>query len=146
MNLAMLRAYAWQLEEAAKLELSDLSQMLQRSVERMMMLELQARTDADLYLMQMGEGGTVAQAQARFEAMNQAIEARKRMEQVHAAQQGQWTVKRDALIETMQYRKKLDLLGARSDREQRRRQERQDQQLLDERAWRRRSFVTREHP
>ena len=92
MNLAMLRAYAWQLEEAAKLELSDLSQMLQRSVERMMMLELQARTDADLYLMQMGEGGTVAQAQARFEAMNQAIEARKRMEQVHAAQQGQWTV------------------------------------------------------
>lgn len=146
MNLAMLRAYAVQLEEIAKLELADLSQVLQRSIERMAMLESRAQTDADLYLEQVRGGSTVTQVYAQLEAMDQAIAARKKMEQAHATQQGQVSAKRNELIEAMQYRKKLDLLRARSVQEQRHRQEKQDQQLLDERAWRRHSSVTRTRP
>ena len=78
MILAMLRAYAVQLEEIAKLELADLSQALQRSIERMAMLESRARRDADLYLAQVREGSTITQAYAQFEAMDQAIAARKK--------------------------------------------------------------------
>lgn len=137
MNLAVLRTYAVQLEEVAKLELAELSRALQRTVERMAMLESLARADADRYLAQVREGSTVTQVYGQLDAMDQAIAARKGMEQAHAVQQKQWAAKRDELIEAMQYRKKLDLLGARSVQEQRRRQEKQDQQLLDERAWRR---------
>lgn len=137
MNLAVLRTYAVQLEEVAKLELAELSRALQRTVERMAMLESLARADADRYLAQVREGSTVTQVYGQLDAMDQAIAARKGMEQAHAVQQKQWAAKRDEVIEAMQYRKKLDLLGARSVQEQRRRQEKQDQQLLDERAWRR---------
>ena len=146
MNLAMLRAYAVQLEEIAKLELADLSQALQRSIERMAMLESRARQDADLYLAQVREGSTITQAYAQFEAMDQAIAARKKMEQGHVTQQARVAAKRNELIEAMQYRKKLELLNARYVQEQRHRQEKQDQQLLDERAWRRHSSPTRVRP
>ena len=144
MNLTVLRTYALQLEDAGKLELADLSRALQHTVERMAMLESQARADADRYLLQVREGSTVTQVYSRLDAMDQAIAASKGMEQVRAAQQAQWAAKRDALIEAMQYRKKLDLLVARGVREQRHRQDKQDQQLLDERAWRRTPFKTGE--
>ncbi len=137
MNLAVLRTYALQLEEVAKLELADLSRALQHTVSRMAAMEAQAHADADRYVSLMQEGSTVAQAYSQLDAMDQAISARKGMEQAHAGQQVQWTAKRDELIEAMQYRKKLDLLCTRAVQEHRRRQERQDQQLLDERAWRR---------
>ena len=143
MNLAMLRAYALQLEEVAKLELADLLHALQRSTERMAMLESRARTDADLYLSQVREGTTITQVYAQFDAMDQAIAARNKTEAAHVAQQEQVEAKRNELIEVIQYRKKLDLLRARSVQIQRHRQEKQDQQLLDERAWRRYSLVTR---
>ena len=143
MNLAMLRAYALQLEEVAKLELADLLHALQRSTERMAMLESRARTDADLYLTQVREGSTITQVYAQFDAMDQAIAARNKTEAAHVAQQEQVAAKRNELIEVIQYRKKLDLLRARSVQIQRHRQEKQDQQLLDERAWRRYSLVTR---
>ncbi|MBI4000780.1 MAG: flagellar FliJ family protein [Nitrospira defluvii] len=144
MNLTVLRTYALQLEEVAKLELAELARSLQNTVERMAMLESQARADADRYLSQVREGSTVTQVYTQFDAMDQAIAARKGMEQAHAAQQAQWATKRDELLEAMQYRKKLDLLGARAVQEQRRRQDKQDQQLLDERAWRRSSLRTGE--
>lgn len=137
MNLTVLRTYALQLEEVAKLELSELSRTLQHTVERMTRLESQARADADRYLLQVREGSTVTQAYAQLDAMDQAIAAHKGLEQAHAVQQLRWTAKRDELLEAMQYRKKLDLLGARAIQAQRRHQEQQDQQLLDERAWRR---------
>jgi len=69
--------------------------------------------------------------------MNQALETRKRMEERQTSLQSQWATKRDAVLEAMRDRKKLDLLVSRAQQEQRRRQERQDQALLDERAWRR---------
>ena len=137
MNLTVLRTYALQLEEVAKLELSELSRTLQQTVERMTTLDSQARADADRYLIQVSEGSTVSQAYAQLDAMDQAIAARKRLEQAHVLQQVQWTAKRDELLEAMQYRKKLDLLGTRALQKLRRHQEQQDQQLLDERAWRR---------
>jgi len=59
MNVAVLRQYAVQLEEVAKLELAELSRALQHTVERMSLLEARARTDADRYLEQVSEGGTV---------------------------------------------------------------------------------------
>ena len=138
MNVTVLRTYALQLEEIAKLELADLARALQQTTERMTLLDSRARADADRYLAQVCEGSTVPQAYSQFEAMDQAISARKGMEQAHAGQQARWEAKRDELIEAMQYRKKLDLLSARLVQEQRRRQDKQDQQLLDERAWRRR--------
>lgn len=144
MNLTVLRTYALQLEEVAKLELADLSRVLQRTVERMTMLETRARAEADMYLAQVREGSTVAHVYGQLDAMDQALAARKGMEQAHAEQQGQWSAKRDELIEAMQYRKKLDLLAARAVQEQLRRQEKQDQQLLDERAWRRSPFESGE--
>ena len=144
MNLTVLRTYALQLEEVARLELTDLARALQQTVERMAMLESRARADADQYLAQVCEGSTVTQVYGRLDAMDQAIAARKGMEQIHVLQQAQWSAKRDELIEAMQYRKKLDLLGARAILEQRRRQDKQDQQLLDERAWRRSSLGTRD--
>ena len=143
MNLVMLRAYAVQLEEIAKLEMADLSQALQQSVDRMAALDACARRDADRYLDEVQGGSTVNQVYAQFEAMDQAIAARKKLEETYDLQQAQLAAKRNELIEAMQYRKKLDLLSARSLQKQRLRQDKQDQQLLDERAWRRYSSVTR---
>ncbi len=137
MNLTVLRTYALQLEEVAKLELSELSRTLQETVERITVLESQTRAEADRYLLQVREGSTVSQAYAQLDAMDYAIAARKGLAQAHAVQQLQWTTKREELLEAMQYRKKLDLLGARAIQKQRRHQEQQDQQLLDERAGRR---------
>ena len=144
MNVTVLRTYALQLEEVAKLELAELARSLQHTVARMAMLESQARADADRYLLQVRQGSTVTQVYTHLDAMDQALAARKGMEQAHAAQQSQWASKRDELLEAMQYRKKLDLLGARAVQEQRRRLEKQDQQLLDERSWRRSSLRMRE--
>lgn len=137
MNVTVLRTYAVQLEEVAKLELAELARSLQETVERMTMLESRARADADGYLLQVREGSTVDQVYAHLDDMDQAIAARKRLEQTHLDQQANMEHKRGELLEAMQYRKKLDLLEARAALELRRRRERQDQQLLDERAWRR---------
>ena len=136
MNLTMLRAYAVQIEEVDKLELAELAGILQRTVEHMRTLESLARTDADRYLLQVQRGGTIDQMYGHLDAMDQAIATRKGMEQARGAQQAEWEKKREELLEAVQYRKKLDLLNARAAQELRRRQERQDQQLLDERAWR----------
>ena len=137
MNVTVLRTYAVQVEEVAKLELAELSHALQQTVKRMAMLESRAKEDADRYLLQVRAGGTVDQVYDHLDAMDQAIAARKGMEQVLAAEQSQMEQKRAELLEAMQYRKKLDLLAARAALDLRRRRERQDQQLLDERAWRR---------
>jgi len=137
MNVGVLRAYAVQLEEVAKLELAELSHALQQTVKRMAMLESRTKEDADRYLLHVRSGSTVDQVYGHLEAMDQAIAARKVLEQVLATEQANMEHKRSELLEAMQYRKKLDLLDARAVLERRRRRERQDQQLLDERAWRR---------
>jgi len=137
MNVTVLRTYAIQLEEVAKLELAELASTLQQTVDRMTMLESRARADADQYLLQVRQGSTVDQVCGHLDAMDQAIAARKSMEQMQRDQQVKMEDKRGELLEAMQYRKKLDLLDARAALEPRRRRERQDQQLLDERAWRR---------
>jgi len=137
MNVTVLRAYAVQLEEVAKLELAELSHALQQTVNRMAMLESRAKEDADRYLRQVRAGSTVDQVYGHLDAMDQAIAARKGLEQALATEQARMEQKRAELLEAMQYRKKLDLLDARAALEIRRRRERQDQQLLDERAWRR---------
>jgi flagellar export protein FliJ len=144
MNLTMLRAYAVQLEEVAKLELAELARTLQNTVERMTMLESQARADADRYLLQAQRGGTVDQMYGHLDAMDQSIAARNSLEQARSEQQTRWEQKRDELVEAMRYRKKLDLLDARAAQELRRRRDRQDQQLLDERAWRKSPLNTGE--
>ena len=113
MNVTVLRTYAVQLEEVAKLELTELVHALQHTSDRMAMLEARAREDADRYLVQVGEGSTVAQAYSHLDSMDQAIATRKDLEQAHAAQQTQMEQKRGELLEAMQYRKKLDLLDAR---------------------------------
>lgn len=137
MNVTVLRTYAVQLEEVAKLELAELTRALQHTVDRMAMLESRAKADADRYLLQVRAGSTVDQVHGHFDAMDQALAARKGLEQTLAAEQANMEQKRGELLEAMQYRKKLDLLDARAVLELRRRRERQDQQLLDERAWRR---------
>lgn len=138
MNVTVLRAYAVQLEEVAKMELAELAGTLQQTVERMTMFDARARADADRYLLQVRQGSTVDQVYGHLDAMDQALAARKSLEQTHVAQQANMEQKRGELLEAMQYRKKLDLLDARAALELRRRRDRQDQQLLDERAWRRR--------
>ncbi|MCW5799750.1 MAG: Exonuclease SbcC [Nitrospira sp.] len=137
MNVTVLRAYAVQLEEVAKLELAELSHALQQTVNRMVLLESRAKEDADRYLLQVREGSTVDQVYGHLDAMDQAIAARKGLEKALATEQARMEQKRAELLEAMQYRKKLDLLDARAALDARRRRERQDQQLLDERAWRR---------
>ena len=137
MNVTVLRTYAIQLEEVARLELAELASALQQTVDRMTMLESRARADADRYLLQVRQGSTVDQVYGHLDAMDQAIASRKSMEQMQRDQQIKMEHKRGELLEAMQYRKKLDLLDARAALERRRRRERQDQQLLDERAWRR---------
>ena len=137
MNVTVLRAYAVQLEEVAKLELAELSHALQQTATRMAMLESRAKEDADRYLLQVRAGSTVEQVYGHLDAMDQAIATRKGLEQVLAAEQTKMEQKRAELLEAMQYRKKLDLLEARAALDLRRRRGRQDQQLLDERAWRR---------
>ncbi|MGC3973774.1 MAG: flagellar FliJ family protein [Nitrospira sp.] len=142
----MLRAYAVQLEEVAKLELAELSHALQQTVNRMSMLESRAKEDADRYLLQVRAGSTVDQVYGHLDAMDQAIAARKGLEKALATEQARMEQKRAELLEAMQYRKKLDLLDARAALEVRRRRERQDQQLLDERAWRRSPLHKEERP
>lgn len=137
MNVTVLRTYAVQLEEIAKLELADLSHALQETVKRMAMLESRAQEDADRYLLMVRAGSTVGQVHGHLDAMDQAIAARKRLEHVLAGEQTRMEQKRAELLDAMQYRKKLELLEARAALDLRRRRERQDQQLLDERAWRR---------
>ena len=51
MNVTVLRTYAIQLEEVAKLELAELASALQQTVDRMTMLDSRARADADQYLL-----------------------------------------------------------------------------------------------
>lgn len=137
MNVTVLRTYAVQLEEVAKLELAELSHALQQTVNRMKQLESHAQEEADRYLLQVRAGSTVDQAQHLLDRMDQAIATRKSLEQALAAEQAGMEQKRGELLEAMQYRKKLDLLATRAALNLRRRRERQDQQLLDERAWRR---------
>ncbi len=137
MNVTVLRAYAIQLEEVAKLELAEHVSALQQTIDRMSMLDVRARGDADRYLLQVQQGSTVAQAYGHLDAMDQSLAAHKNLERTQATQQAQMERKRSELLEAMQYRKKLDLLDARAALELRRRRDRQDQQLLDERAWRR---------
>ncbi len=137
MNVTVLRQYAVQLEEVAKLELAELGRALQQTMDHMALLEARAGADAERYLTQVTQGGTVDQVVSHLDAMEQAVAARRRLEQTVALQQAQMEQKRGELLEAMQYRKKLDLLDARAAAELRRRRDRQDQQLLDERAWRR---------
>lgn len=137
MNVTVLRTYAVQLEEVAKLELAELGHALQQTVNRMTQLESQAQEKADRYLLQVREGSTVDQAHHLLDTMDQAIATRKHLEQALAVEQASMEQKRGELLEAMQYRKKLDLLATRAALDLRRRRERQDQQLLDERAWRR---------
>ena len=85
MNVAVLRQYAVQLEEVAKLELAELSRALQHTVERDVRAEARAGTDADRYLEQVSEGGNSSiRCLGTFDAMEQAIAARKRMEQTRS--------------------------------------------------------------
>ncbi|WHZ21679.1 MAG: hypothetical protein OJF47_000791 [Nitrospira sp.] len=144
MKIAALRAYALQIEEVAGLETAACAKALQDIVGRMAMLDSQVGADADRYLSQVWQGTTVDQASAHLDAMDRAIVARKELEQVQAILRQQWEAKRDELLEAIRYRKKLDLLATRAAQEQRRRRDRQDQQLLDERAWRRSPLTTRE--
>ncbi len=126
-----------QVEEVAKLELAEARSALQQTANRMAMLESRAKEDADRYLLQgAAAGSTVDQVYGHLDAMDRAIAARKGLERVLAAERAEMEQKRAELLEAMQYRKKLDLLEARA-LDLRRRRERQDQQLLDERAWRR---------
>ncbi|CAE6777557.1 MAG: flagellar FliJ family protein [Nitrospira sp.] len=137
MNVTVLRQYAVQLEEVAKLELAELGRALQQTMDHMALLEVRAGADAERYLTQVAQGGTVDQVVSHLDAMEQAVAARRRLEQAVVLQQAQMEQKRGELLEAMQYRKKLDLLDARAAADLRRRRDRQDQQLLDERAWRR---------
>lgn len=137
MNVTVLRQYAVQLEEVAKLELAELGRALQQTMDHMSLLDARAGADAERYLATVAQGTTVDQVYGHLDAMEQAVAARKRLEQTVVVQQTQMEQKRGELLEAMQYRKKLDLLDARAAVELRRRRDRQDQQLLDERAWRR---------
>jgi flagellar export protein FliJ len=137
MNIAALRTYALQLEEIARLETAALVTALQEDAECLASLDARAAADADWYLLQVRQGTTVDQASACLDAMDRLLVARKELEQAQTALQQRWEAKRDELLDAMRYRKKMDLLAARAAQEQRRRRERQDQQLLDERAWRR---------
>lgn len=137
MNLTVLRAHALQREDATRMELAEAARELQEWNDRIARLEARAGCDADTYLEQARRGGTAEELFAHLDAMNQALETRKRMEERQTSLQSQWATKRDAVLEAMRDRKKLDLLVSRAQQEQRRRQERQDQALLDERAWRR---------
>jgi len=137
MNIATLRAYALQLEEIARLETAALAAALQEDAERLASVDARAGADADRYLSQVRQGTTVDQAVACLDAMDCALVARKEMERAQTALQQRWETTRDELLEAIRYRKKLDLLAARAAHAQRRKGERQDQQLLDERAWRR---------
>ena len=78
MNVTVLRTYAVQLEEVAKLELAELSHALQQTVSRMAMLESRAKEDADRYLLQVRAGSTVDQVYGHLDAMDQAIADRRR--------------------------------------------------------------------
>ena len=146
MNVTVLHTYALQLEEVARLELAELAQALQQTGDRMTALDLQADRDAEQYLLNMQQGYRVDQVQAHLDATDRVIAARKGMEQAQTALRLQWAAKRDELLDAMGYRKKLDLLRMRAAQEHRRRQDRQDQQLLDERAWRRSPLNMGERP
>jgi flagellar export protein FliJ len=145
-NLTVLHTYALQLEGVARLELAELAQALRQAGDRITALDLQADRDADRYLLQMQQGSTVDLAQTHFEGMDRMIAVRKGMEQAQTALQAQWAAKQDELLDAMGYRKKLDLLRTKAEQEHRRRQDRQDQQLLDERAWRRSPLTMKERP
>lgn len=146
MNVTVLHAYAVQLEDVARMELAELAHALQQTGERIAALDLDAERDAEQYLLDMQQGFRVDQVQARLDAMDRVIAARKEMEQAQTAFWVQWTSKRDELLDAMRYRKKLDLMRTRAAQEHRRLQDRHDQQLLDERAWRPSPLRMKERP
>ena len=114
MNLTVLRTYALQLEEVAKLELSELSQTLQQTVERMTMLDSQAREDADRYLLQVREGTQSVRSTLSSMPWIRPSPLAKDWNRLRPPNRCNGRAKRDELLEAMQYRKKLDLLGARA--------------------------------
>jgi flagellar export protein FliJ len=137
MKLAVLRAYALQLEQAAKLELAEVAQALNETDVRLAALDRQADLGADRYVAQVQGGTTVGDLYARLDEMETMIAEKRAAEQARASLQGRWISKRDEVLEASRYRKKLDILYERGIREQRRRSEQADQRLIDDRTWRR---------
>jgi flagellar export protein FliJ len=137
MKLSVLRAYALQLEQTAKLELADVAQALNEIDRRLAGLDQEVEGGADRYIAQAQCGGTVEDLYARLADVDLAFAQKRAGEQSRAALQERWVSKRDEVLEASRYRKKLDLLHERALRDQRRRSDQADQRLTDDRTWRR---------
>ncbi len=135
MKVDVLRAYALQLEQVAKLELAELAQSLRTAEEDVALRSRQADEAAERYLSQAQTGGTIDDLTSRLGDMDASLSAKAAAERDRAAMHGRWVIKRDEVLEASRYRKKLDILHERALRELRRRIEQADQRLVDDRSW-----------
>ena len=105
MNVTVLRAYAVQLEEVAKLELAELSHALQQTVNRMAMLESRAKKMPTGICIRFVQAAPWIRSTAISTPWIRPSQRRKGLEQALATEQARMEQKRAELLEAMQYRK-----------------------------------------
>ncbi|MFO0730069.1 MAG: flagellar FliJ family protein [Nitrospiraceae bacterium] len=135
MKVDVLRAYALQVEQVAKLELAELAEALRTAEEHVALQGRRADEAAERYLSQARSGSTVDELSGRLGDMDASVSAKAAAEQARAVMHGRWMTKRDEVLEASRYRKKLDILHERALRDLRRRIDQADQRLIDDRSW-----------
>lgn len=137
MNVATLKAYRAQLEDALRIEVEQLAQRLREVETRRARLESEADTRARAYMRCTRAGVLAREALKEYEAFESLARSIRHAKAREAALREEWERKRQELLEAARERRKLELLEQRNERRRRRALAQQDQRLADEVAGRR---------
>ncbi len=137
MNLKLLRNYRAQIEDVLKAELAGLHGNLDRAQAECVQLAARVDQDARQYMAEAEAGISSSAAAGQYAGLEGLAAQLKLAEEDLARAQERWDDKRAAVLEAARETKKLDLLWDRQQQRQRRMQDRQEQQAVDESAARR---------
>ncbi len=139
MNVATLKAYRAQIEDALRIEMERLAQRLREVEARRARLESEADAAARAYTQRTKSGISAREALREYEALERLARSIRQAKDGAAVLREEWERKRQELLEASRERRKLELLEERIERCRRRAAEQQDQRLADEVAGRRTS-------
>jgi flagellar export protein FliJ len=137
MNLAMLRTYRTQVEEALQMELAELQNLLQAEQAARGRLEEAAEAGAAEYLDSIRHGMTVDDAMTRQTKLDALVYALRRAEAAATEAERRCEQKMMELLDAARERKKVEILEERQAQVQRRMTKRREQAVMDEAAGRR---------
>ncbi len=139
MNVATLKAYRAQIEDALRIEVEQLAQQLREVEARRACLESEADAAARAYMQRTKSGMSAREALREYEALEWLARSIRQAKDRAALLREEWERKQQALLAASRERRKLELLEERIKRRRRRAAEQQDQRLADEVASRRTS-------